>query len=124
MSGGTVLRWVLYGLLGISLFLNAVALGFWLRLREAGTFSGDWRSLPAETRAEFRQALRAPNSELRQRLAALADARAALRAAAEARPYDRAAVEAAMIRVRRATTDLQIAAQEVMLRGFDAAAGQ
>lgn len=124
MSGSSALRWLLYAVLALSLLFNAVALGIWLRVRDAASLDGGWRSLPAETRAEFRAAIRDRGSELRQRLADLSEARAALRAAGEARPYDRAAVEAAMARVRQATTDFQIAAQEVLLRGFDAAAGR
>ncbi len=122
MTAGAVARVALYLLLAVSLLGNAVALGLWLRLRDAGGVDGAWRRLPPETRAEFRAAVADRGSELRARFRALASARAEMLAAAEARPYDRAAVEAAMARVSAATLALQDEAQGLLLRGLDAAA--
>jgi uncharacterized membrane protein len=124
MTLGRVLLWVV---LGASLMANAVVLGLYLRFgsfnEEAGLRSG-WATLPAETRGFLRDEFAQNRGELRSLLSDLRAARSEMFAAAAARPYDRAAVEAAQAKVRAATTALQIAGQDLMLKAFDRTAGR
>lgn len=121
----SALRLLFWLVVGLSLLTNAVLLGLWFRLaplREAMFGQGEtFRSLPADLRPDYRAALAASGDDLREKLALLGTARAAMFRAAAARPPDRAAVEAAMAEVRRASTDLQTAAQAVLLRAIDRA---
>jgi uncharacterized membrane protein len=103
----------------LSLGGNALALGAWLRFREAriellGPDATAGR-LPDDLRAELRTALRANGRDLAPHLRAVAQARAAITAAAAANPYDPAAAEAAMDGFRSAVDDLLIAVQVVFL---------
>ena len=124
MSWGRVLLWLV---LGLSLFANAVVLG--LVLRFGGFANGDitlrsvWNEVPADARAEFRAALAANRGEFRQLVADLRTARSEMLTAAQARPYDPSAVVAAQERVRDATEALQVKVHGLMLRVFDRAAG-
>jgi uncharacterized membrane protein len=118
-----VLFWVV---VAASLLANAVVLGLFLRAGEIrGVINGGgggFANLPPEIKQEFRQVLRDNRGTLREPLRELGQARRAMFDAAAARPYDRAAVEAAMGRVRRASADLQVAGQALMLMAFDQAA--
>jgi uncharacterized membrane protein len=103
----------------LSLGGNALALGAWLRFREARTEllgpDATTGRLPDELRAELRTALRANARDLAPRLRAVAEARAAITAAAKADPYNPAAAEAAMDGFRSAVDDLLIEVQVVFL---------
>jgi uncharacterized membrane protein len=109
-----------------SLLANAVVLGIAWRaseLREiVGGGAGGFSDLPQPIRAEFLAVLQENRQDLLQPLADLGAARRDMFAAAAARPYDQAAVEAAMVRVRAATTALQIETHRLMQQAFDQAA--
>jgi uncharacterized membrane protein len=103
----------------LSLGGNALALGAWLRFREAraellGPVASVGR-LPDDLRAELRTALRAKARDLAPHLRALSQARAAITAAAQADPYDPAAAEAAMDEFRAAVDGLLVDVQTVFL---------
>lgn len=112
-------RIALVAALVLSLGGNALALGAWLRFREARTeLLGPDASagrLPDDLRAELRTALRAHAPELAPHLRAIAEARAAITAAAKADPYDPIAAEAAMDGFRSAVDELLIEVQTVFL---------
>ncbi len=122
---GRILLWTI---LGLSLLANAVVLGLFLRLgalRDLANGGVDvWAELPDDTRAAFRQELRANQPRFAALLADLGQARATAFRAAAARPYDRAAVEAALAQVRSASAALQTEAQLLMLKTFDEAAAK
>jgi uncharacterized membrane protein len=103
----------------LSLGGNALALGAWLRFRDArvellGPDATAGR-LPDDLRAELRSALRTNASNLAPHLRAISQARAAITAAAQAEPYDPTAAEAAMSGFRRAVDDLLAEVQVVFL---------
>lgn len=107
----------------LSLFLNALAVGAWLRFREVradllGPEAAAAR-LPDDLRQDLRVALRAEARSIRPLLRDLVQARAAIVAAAEARPYDRATAEAAMTSFRAATDALLAEVQRVFLDQLD-----
>lgn len=125
MTWGRVLLWLV---LGLSLFANAVVLGLALRFGllddGASGLRSAWGAIPAETRADFRAGLAANRAEIRGLVADLRAARAAMLEAAAARPYDRTAVMAAQARLRVATEALQVTTHRLMLEAFDRAAGE
>lgn len=124
MSFGKIVLWAV---LGLSLFANAVVLGLVLRFGGMGgsetSLRSVWSSVPADTRAEFRAALAANRGEFGALVANLRDARAVMLTAAAARPYDRGAVIAAQASLRAATAAVQVRTHELMLAIFDTAAG-
>jgi uncharacterized membrane protein len=110
----------------LSLFLNAVAAGAWLRFRETrqallGPEAAAAR-LPEDLRADLREALRAESRSLRPLLRDVVRARTAIVAAARAEPYDRAAAEAAMVEFRQSVDALLAEVQRVFLGQLDAKA--
>ena len=110
----------------LSLFLNAVAVGAWLRLREAraellGPEAAAAR-LPDDLRQDLRQALRAESRSIRPLLRDVVQARAAIVEAAKARPYLRSDAEAAMVRFRASLDTLLGEVQRVFLDQLDAKA--
>jgi uncharacterized membrane protein len=107
----------------LSLFLNALAVGAWLRLRDArsellGPEAAAAR-LPDDMRRDLRKALRAEARSILPLLRAVVRARAAIVAAAEARPYDRVTADAAMTGFREATDALLSEVQRVFLDQLD-----
>ncbi|MFN5996731.1 MAG: hypothetical protein ACK47C_10940 [Paracoccaceae bacterium] len=113
----------------LSLFLNAVAVGALLRLREArdellGPEAAAAR-LPDDLRQDLRTALRAEARSIRPLLRDTVQARAAIVAAANARPYVRSDAEAAMVKFRTSVDALLAEVQAVFLDQLDAkAAGE
>ena len=110
----------------LSLFLNAVAVGAWLRLRDAraellGPEAAAAR-LPDDLRQDLRQALRAESRSIRPLLRDVVQARAAIVEAAKARPYVRSDAEAAMVRFRASLDSLLGEVQRVFLDQLDAKA--
>ena len=110
----------------LSLFLNAVAVGAWLRLRDAraellGPEAAAAR-LPDDLRQDLRQALRAESRSIRPLLRDVVQARAAIVEAAKARPYLRSDAEAAMVRFRASLDTLLGEVQRVFLDQLDAKA--
>jgi uncharacterized membrane protein len=107
----------------LSLFFNALAVGAWLRLRDARSeFLGPEAAaarLPDDMRRDLRKALRAEARSILPLLRAVVRARAAIVAAAEARPYDRAIADAAMTGFRGATDALLSEVQRVFLDQLD-----
>jgi uncharacterized membrane protein len=116
-------RIALVAALVLSLFLNAVALGAWLRFREAradllGPEAAAAR-LPDELRQDLRAALRAEARSIRPLLRDVVQARAAIVAAANARPYIRSDAEAAMVNFRTSLDALLADVQRVFLDQLD-----
>ncbi|MES2914661.1 MAG: hypothetical protein V4753_06025 [Pseudomonadota bacterium] len=110
----------------LSLLLNAVAVGAWLRLREVradllGPEAAAAR-LPDDLRQELRTALRAEARSFRPLLRDVVQARAAIVAAAKARPYIRTDAEAAMVSFRTNLDTLLAEVQRVFLDQLDAKA--
>jgi uncharacterized membrane protein len=110
----------------LSLFLNAVAVGAWLRLREAradllGPEAAAAR-LPDDLRQDLRRALRAEARNVRPLLRDVVTARAAIVAAANTRPYVRSDAEAAMVSFRTSLDTLLAEVQRVFLDQLDAKA--
>lgn len=110
----------------LSLFLNAVAVGAWLRFREErdGLLGPEAAAarLPDDLRADLRKALRAESGSVRPLLRDVVRARAAIVAAARAEPYDRTAAEAAMTDFRGSVDALLAEVQRVFLDQLDARA--
>ena len=119
-------RVALVAALVLSLFLNAVAMGAWLRFREAreGLLGPEAAAarLPDDLRADLRQALRAESDSVRPLLRDVVRARAAIVTAARAEPYDRSAAEAAMNDFRASVDALLAEVQLVFLDQLDARA--
>jgi uncharacterized membrane protein len=117
-------RITLVAALVLSLFLNAVAVGAWLRFREAreGLLGPEAAAarLPDDLRADLREALRTESRSVRPLLRDVVQARAAIVAAARAEPYDRATAEAAMTDFRRSMDALLTEVQRVFLDQLDA----
>lgn len=110
----------------LSLFLNAVAVGAWLRFRDAradllGPEAAAAR-LPDDLRQDLRRALRAEARSIRPLLRDVVRARAAIVAAANARPYVRSDTEAAMVSFRTSLDTLLADVQRVFLDQLDAKA--
>ena len=122
-------RIALIGALILSLLGNAVAVGAWVRLREARTelFGPEAASarLPNDLRQDLRQALRGEMRSLRPLLRDVVQAREAIVAAASARPYVRSDAEAAMNDFRNGVDALLAEVQRIFLDQLDtkAAAG-
>lgn len=119
-------RIALVAALVLSLVLNAIAVGAWLRLREAradllGPEAASAR-LPDDLRQDLRTALRGEARTIRPLLRDLVQARAAIVAAAKARPYVRSDAEAAMVRFRTSLDTLLAEVQRVFLDQLDAKA--
>jgi uncharacterized membrane protein len=119
-------RIALVSALVLSLFLNAIALGAWLRFREArvdllGPEAAAAR-LPDDLRQDLRSALRAEARSIRPLLRDVVQARAAIVAAANARPYVRSDAEAAMVNFRTSLDTLLAEVQRVFLEQLDAKA--
>jgi uncharacterized membrane protein len=117
-------RIALVGALVLSLLLNALVIGAWVRLRDAradllGPEAAAAR-LPDDLRQDLRRALRDEARTVRPLLRDVVKARAAIVAAATARPYDRGAAEAAMTDFRAATDALLSEVQRVFLDQLDA----
>jgi len=116
-------RITLVAALVLSLFLNALAMGAWLRLREAreGLLGPEAAAarLPDDLRADLRQALRAESGSLRPLIREVVHARTAIVAAARAEPYDRRAAEAAMTDFRGSVDALLAEVQRVFLDQLD-----
>jgi uncharacterized membrane protein len=110
----------------LSLFGNAVALGSWVRLREARTelLGPDAAAarLPDSLRQDLRQALRGEMRSLRPLLRDVVQARQAIVEAAAARPYLRDDAEAAMNDFRGSVDALLSEVQRVFLAQLDAKA--
>lgn len=119
-------RIVLVAALVLSLFLNAVALGAWVRLNGVRTdlLGPDAAAarLPDDLRTDLRQALRAEGRSVHPLLRDVVKDRAAIVAAARAEPYDRSAAEAAMTEFRRSVDALLAEMQQVFLDQLDARA--
>lgn len=116
-------RIALVAALALSLLLNAVAVGAWLRLREAradllGPEAAAAR-LPDDLRQDLRTALRAEARSIRPLLRDVVQARAAVVAAANARPYVRANADAAMVSFRTSLDALLTEVQRVFLDQLD-----
>ena len=116
-------RIALVAALALSLLLNAVAVGAWLRLREAradllGPEAAAAR-LPDDLRQDLRTALRAEARSIRPLLRDVVQARAAVVAAANARPYVRANDDAAMVSFRTSLDALLTEVQRVFLDQLD-----
>jgi uncharacterized membrane protein len=112
----------------LSLLGNAVAVGAWLRLREAraeilGAEAASAR-LPGELRQELRTALRGDMRSLRPLLRDLVQAREAIVSAAAARPYVREDAEAAMNDFRASVDALLVEVQRVFLDQLDRKAAE
>jgi hypothetical protein len=110
----------------LSLALNALAVGAWLRFREArnellGPEAAAAR-LPDDLRQDLRRALRAEARTFRPLLRDLVAARAAIVSAAEARPFIRADAEAAMTDFRDAVDALLAEVQQAFLDQLEAKA--
>jgi len=119
-------RIALVAALVLSLVLNAIAVGAWLRLREVradllGPEAASAR-LPDDLRRDLRTALRGEARTIRPLLRDLVQARAAIVAAAKARPYVRSDAEAAMVRFRTSLDTLLAEVQRVFLDQLDAKA--
>ncbi|MBT9382553.1 periplasmic heavy metal sensor [Pseudooceanicola sp. CBS1P-1] len=122
---GMILIW---GVLGVSLLLNAASVGVLMRLNTLrNMLNGESGGLSSvfddHTRAAVFSEMRRDPEALRDGLEALGQARSEMFAAAADRPYDRARVEAAMARVRDATAALQKEGQDRLIVAFDKAAG-
>lgn len=119
-------RIALIAALVLSLFLNAVALGAWARLRAVRTDllgpEAAAARLPDDLRSDLREALRAESRSVRPLLRDVVRARAAIVAAARAEPYDRAAAETAMEDFRVSVDALLAEVQRVFLDQLDARA--
>jgi uncharacterized membrane protein len=119
-------RITLVAALVLSLFLNAVAVGAWLRFQEAreGLLGpeGAAARLPDDLREDLRYALRAESRSVRPLLRDVVRARAAIVAAARAEPYDRSAAEVAMTDFRQSVDALLAEVQQVFLDQLDARA--
>lgn len=109
-----VIRIGLRVLLVVSLLMNAAVLGYVLQLRSIASEAGfEGTRLPREIRREFLEQARGDEA-LRERIAALGEARRALRAAAEATPYDPERVAGIMEEIRGLTAEVQGASQKVL----------
>lgn len=110
----------------LSLFGNAVAVGAWMRVREArAELFGDEAAaarLPGDLRQELRKALRGEMRSLRPLLRDVVAAREAIVQAASARPYVRGDAEAAMDGFRVSVDALLAEVQRVFLDQLDAKA--
>ena len=110
----------------LSLLGNAVAVGAWVRLREARTelFGPEAAAarLPGDLRQDLRTALRGEMRNLRPLLRDVVRAREAIVAAASARPYLRNDAEAAMDDFRGSVDALLTEVQRVFLDQLDAKA--
>jgi uncharacterized membrane protein len=119
--GWSIALWLL---LAVSLFGNAVAVGFTLRLAEVRDVlqgeSAGMRDLPPDLRSSIRQRVINARGEFREKLQALGEARGRMIAAAKAEPYDAAALEAAMADVRAATTEVQLLTQSLLKAAVEA----
>ncbi|MCA0921091.1 periplasmic heavy metal sensor [Pseudooceanicola nanhaiensis] len=120
-------RLTFWGVLVLSLFLNAVTLGVLWRFNTIRTtLNGDGGGLSMmsqDLRSGIIFAMRARRGEFTEAFERIGAARRAMFEAANARPYDREAVLAAMEEVRLATTEMQEMGQQLLLDNFDAAAG-
>lgn len=117
-------RIVLVCALVLSLLGNALALGAWVRLREArdellGPEAAAAR-LPENLRQDLRQALRGEMRSLRPLLRDVVQARQAIVAAASASPYVRSDAEAAMNEFRGSVDVLLVEVQRIFLDQLDA----
>lgn len=117
-------RIVLVCALVLSLLGNALALGAWVRLREAraellGPEAAAAR-LPENLRQDLRQALRGEMRSLRPFLRDVVQARQAIVAAASASPYVRSDAEAAMNEFRGSVDVLLVEVQRIFLDQLDA----
>ena len=113
--GNRGLRIALRVLLALSLLVNAVLLGLFLRINTVRTelgFSGG--ALSQSERMEFRRNA-ASDPALRTALAEMRVAREAMFAILAADAPDRAATEAAMAEVRRTTNALQVELQRIVV---------
>lgn len=110
----------------LSLLGNAVAVGAWLRLREARSelFGAETAGarLPNELRQELRSALRGEMRSLRPLFRDVVQAREAIVQAASARPYIRSDAEAAMDDFRASVDALLAEVQRIFLDQLDAKA--
>lgn len=115
-----LLMWLL---LAISLLLNAVAVGIFLRLNSfRSTLNGDsggLRAMNDDLTTAVVMSIRSHKEDFDTSLNRLGKARREMFDAAAARPYDQARVEAAMEEVRAATTALQLQGQMVLLEEFN-----
>ncbi|WP_170971981.1 periplasmic heavy metal sensor [Rhodobacter sp. SY28-1] len=110
----------------LSLLGNAVAVGAWIRIREAraellGPEAAAAR-LPGELRQELRIALRGEMRSLRPLLRDVVQAREAIVSAAGARPYVRGDAERAMDDFRASVDALLTEVQRIFLDRLDAKA--
>jgi uncharacterized membrane protein len=112
----------------LSLFLNALAVGAWLRFRDVRADflgpEGASARLPLDLRQELLDALRAEAPRIRPLLSKAVEARIAIVAAASARPYDRADAEAAMVDFRTSLDALLAEVQLVFLDRLDTRANE
>lgn len=110
----------------LSLALNALAAGAWLRFREVRNDllgpEATAARLPDDLRQDLRRALRAEARTFRPLLRDLVAARAAIVSAAEARPFIRADAEAAMTDFRAALDALLAEVQQAFLDQLEAKA--
>jgi uncharacterized membrane protein len=107
----------LWGLLALSLFGNAVAVGIYLRVSavtEVTQFGSAYRALPADVREDIRAEMSDARPEFRKALVKLGLARRQLLAAAQAEPFDPAAYDQAAAEVRAATAAIQELGQDVV----------
>lgn len=120
MTAGRIFRIVFVVVACVSLLVNAVLLGIGARLANEGVIGqGMLRAvadLPRDTRRAFRDSLRADRATLRALRQDLNTKRRAMIAIAGERPVDSAALRAAMQDVRTATTRLQQAAHDAILK--------
>jgi len=117
--GNKGLRIALRVILALSLLLNAVLVGLFLRLNAVRTELG-FSDLPLSRaeRLEFRRTA-AADPGLRDALATMREARAAMFETLAAEPVDQEATDAAMADVRAATNALQVELQRVLLTVLD-----
>jgi uncharacterized membrane protein len=117
-------RIVLICALILSLLGNALAVGAWVRLREARTEllgpEAAAARLPEALREDLRQALRGEMRSLRPLLRDVVQARQSIVAAADARPYLRSDAETAMNDFRNSVDALLGEVQRIFLDQLDA----
>ncbi len=123
MTWGRIWRVLFVVVFCFSLLLNAVVVGVGVRLFDRGRI-GDGMAqvliqMPRETRRALVNSFRAERPELRRLGAELRARRMEMLEIATSDSADSAALAAAMEEVRRATTRLQTAAHETMLKTLE-----
>lgn len=127
MTWGRIFRIGFVVVACISLLVNAVILGIGINLSKRGWFDRDagqaFMAIPRETRRAYLDDLRAERPDLNRLRDDLRAKRKAMLEVAATEPVDPEALGAALEEVRAATTRLQAAAHNVMIKTAKERAG-